>query len=153
MRVSILEEQGREMLARGDTVGEVADRLGVSKTTVYRWRDPDMRRRHAEKVHEAQRQIAGVCEICKAITSYNSRTARRTSRLCRRCAARESSAYKIGNGPVQQRVLALVSPDLKQVELAKLAGIHHVHLSTVMQTLLKHGLIRRVKYGRYERVE
>lgn len=79
-------EQAVRLEALGLSLPLIADRVGVSKSTIYRWLRPGYAERSRKLSNEAKRRRTGVCEDCGAETRYNGHSAEVSAR-CLRCSA------------------------------------------------------------------
>lgn len=102
MRRATAEERSlaRELRSQGRTLGQIAYRLGYSKTTILRWLDPEYRERerrrsleyryeNRERINAYNRErmrhrFAGTCPVCGNVTH-------RQVKRCRACRTNDRS--------------------------------------------------------------
>jgi len=84
-------ERAAHLESLGFPLPLIADRVGVSKSTIYRWLRPDYAAKSRRWSREAKQRRTGTCEDCGAETRYNGRTTHGASSLCLRCAQRRDA--------------------------------------------------------------
>ena len=77
-----LQEQARELYSQHLQIGQIADLLGPSKTTIRRWLFPEEAERQRRFSREHKRRRAGSCAQCGAKIWY-------TSTLCADCSIQQ----------------------------------------------------------------
>lgn len=73
----------------------IARALGVSKTTVYRWLDPEVYAKDLAKSRAYKRSVTGVCEDCGGVTHYNGVRTKGASAVCSACMHQRQAAERI----------------------------------------------------------
>jgi len=86
--------EARRLYQDGLTRVEIASRLSVALTTVYRWVDPVYAERIRRQSREAKRRRTGTCEDCGAETRYNGHAENGASHLCLPCSNKRTAAAR-----------------------------------------------------------
>lgn len=144
-------ERARQMRHAFVSIPVIAQRLGVSKNTVYRWLDEEWAERDRVASRLAKARRTGTCQACGGPTRYNGHSTNGPSRLCWACSAREIGKGQIGKGHVQQALLHLLSErgEVRFIEISEALGISRDRVGPLVDNALKKGLIVRVRRGFY----
>lgn len=149
---SSARQRAAELRATGLTYQAIADELGVSWATAYRWSDPEKEQRQREMSLAYKRRIHGTCERCGAVTNYSGHGIN-ASRFCAPCGSvvggeiqRERTR---GKGPLQLAIVAFLSEPHRYIEIRDRFGLTSSHTGVQLNRLVECGMVSRVSRGVY----
>src|SRR3990172_857896 len=91
-----LQIRARELYVPG-VVGyqRVGKMLGLDRTTVRRWVNPEAAEKDRQYSREAKRRRTGICKDCGGQTPYHGKRGKTVSDLCRACSLERDLASKV----------------------------------------------------------
>lgn len=126
-------------------------------------RDPEDRRRWRREYEARNRaqiaarqrakraaDYAGSCGICGAPTDGSGGPGKAQT-YCKHHAPAVYGVLRRGSGPMQNRALGLLAEPVRMRDLAEALAITTNHAWVLLDRLLRHGLVRRVRRGWYVR--
>jgi hypothetical protein len=149
-----IRDEARMLREEGWTYRQLAELYGISGQHVRYLIDDEYAKRSRERSRAAKQRRKGVCRGCGGSTAaarYGG-----VSEYCNVCAPKHYgpiyAAERRGTGPLGQRLLEIVNPDLSFTDLAAQVGTSNNYMSVMINRMLHYGLIERVSRGRYRRV-
>jgi hypothetical protein len=138
---------------QGLTYAQIAERLGVSLSTVKRSFSDRAYETTLRTSREAKQRRIGSCEDCGTPTRYNGRTVNGPSRYCEPCAHTREGLKLRGTG-LTGEVIAYLAEPRRFCEIRDHFGLYNAYLSQMLSgRLLKYGLVKRLERGVYQRTE
>lgn len=139
----------RELAAQGVGVRQIAEELGVTRSTVYRWLNDSYAERNRKTSREAKRRRTGRCVDCGATTHYSGGQA--PSERCVRCANHANGLARRGKGKHATRIKALIRENGGTATFTQILGLfpYRGFAGQELNRLVRYGVLLRVRRGVY----